>query len=181
MAAAPPAPPAQAPAPEEVKFPDRDIIIPRLTAIDKSSAAQCVSFVHAFRKSCFHFENSVSRKQVVQLDPPRSAVVAHLRHVAAGYAFPKCLVVNGDLPTEQKEVSGGGTADETRVKFEWKKARLATLGSDDEKEEGEEPGSDDEKAEEDEDDLVGDYGGQYEDRETGEDQDMDEDGSSDND
>ena len=175
MAAASPAP---APS-EEAKFPDRDITIARMASVERNSGAICTKFVHAFRRSCFHFNTSLSHSQVTQINPPRSALVAHIKSEAPNYVFPKCFVVGNDLAAERKVVRADD--DEDVVKFRWQQSRIATVGSDEEREQH---GSDEEarEAEEDnEEDLIGEYNvAQYEDQETGEDQDGDDD-SDDND
>lgn len=174
MAASAPSP---AP-PEEAKFPDRDITIARLASVERNSGAICTKFVHAFRRSCFHFKTQLNHAQVPQLNPPRSALVAHLKMEVPNYVFPKCFVVGGDLNAERKVVRADD--DEDVVKFRWQQSRMGAVGSDEEREP---KGSDDEvqEAEEDNDeDLIGEYNvAQYEDQETGEDQDDDD--SDDND
>ena len=154
----------QTAAPEEVKFPDRDITFSRLASVERNAGAVCAKFVHSFRQSCFRFVTKLNRNQTPKLSPTRAALVAHLRNEAPDYVFPKCFVCGNDLRSEQKVVKA---QDDTEVtKFRWKQSRIATVGSD---EEPEEKSSDEERQkpeEEDEDELIGEYNvAEYEDQE----------------
>lgn len=172
MAATPAPEPAQIT--EEVKYPDREMILVRTGAVERNSGAVCFRFVHDFRCSCFHNDVVLNKQQQEQLNPPRSDLVSHLISFAPSYQYPKCFVENKDLKCEVKVKNEGSGEIGEKVKFEWKKE---SIEQDDVEEDENDNGSNDEdeekKNEEDEnEDLIGEYNvAQYEDLETGEDMD----------
>ena len=154
MAATPAPEPAQIT--EEVKYPDREMILVRTGAVERNSGAVCFRFVHDFRCSCFHNDVVLNKQQQEQLNPPRSDLVSHLISFAPSYQYPKCFVENKDLKCEVKVKNEGSGEIGEKVKFEWKKESIEQ----------------DDVEEDENEDLIGEYNvAQYEDLETGEDMD----------
>ncbi|KAH0789809.1 hypothetical protein GPJ56_006311 [Histomonas meleagridis] len=150
---------------EEVKYPDREMILKRASAKERNSGATCFHFVHDFRKSCFHFKIALSQQQKEILDPPRSDLVSHLFTYAPSYQFPKCFVDNKDLLSETKQKKEEDSSLE-KVKFEWKNTSIV----EDDEEDQNDLEEDENQEEDDNEDLIGEYNvQQYEDLETGDD------------
>ena len=101
----PAAEPVQKPS-EEMKYPNRQLELIRLSPMSRAAGISDHKFISSFRASPYHFNTKLTNQQEKVLSPSRHELLAHLLAQAPGFSLPSILLNSKDRIKSLEEVAG---------------------------------------------------------------------------
>lgn len=174
--------PVQKPS-EEMKYPNRQLELIRLSPMSRAAGISDHKFISSFRASPYHFNTKLTNQQEKVLSPSRHELLAHLVAQAPGFSLPAILLNSKDRIKSLEEVAGKKleAVDEDTIKLEYKNQSVTSEDVIDHEKAGEEDSDEEDRNQsEDDEEMAADYAAEYadQDMDSAEDGDDDDDGDS---
>ena len=173
----PTAEPTQKPS-EEMKYPNRQLELIRLSPMSRAAGISDHKFISSFRASPYHFNTKLTTQQEKVLSPSRHELLAHLMAQAPDFCLPSVLLNSKDRIRSLEEVAGKAVeaVDEDTIKLEFKNTVTSEDVIDHEKTGEEDSDEEDRNQSEDDEEMAADYAAEYADQDMDSAEDDDDDG-----